>query len=506
MHQRPFPKVAFRWLLFLSAALLLSPAPGWGMDTFFVGPRAMGMAGANVASVNDTSAQYYNPAAFGFFGERSSDNKPLASDNNDLGRKRWGVDLNASGGYRLQGDFGQYLDDLSQIDYKVLANTNLASESDLVKLIDLVKDLNGLNQPGNAITADANAGLAVRVGHFAVGARGFAQASGQVVSLDETNLGLPVSGATLNTQIGTINVTGNDGQVLLFTAQQQADLTAAGLDSSTIQKLDYLARQEGVTSSDVQGVTSLLSIVASGGGGTLDQNTTTVRVEGFGLGEVPLSYGYPINEHWAVGGNIKLLVGRVYGTELLVFDNNSGDVIKNADNNYKQSVNFGLDLGVMGRYKYFNVGLVGRNLNAPSFDGPTVTTTLADGTTRTTTFADVTIDPQVTAGVAFIPFDTLTIESDCDLTQNATTLPGYDTQNLSFGVEWTPFHAVALRAGTYKNLLKSDIGWVYTAGLGVNLWAARLDVAGAFSTKKGQYDGNDVPEETRLSAQLSVDF
>ena len=294
-------------------------------------------------------------------------------------------------------------------------------------------------------------------------------------------------------------------------AEQQADLAAAGLDSASIQKLDYLARQQGVTASDTQGVTSLLSTVAgqtSGAltGGSLSQNTTTVLVRGFGLGEVPLSYGLPLGEHWAIGGNVKLMVGRVYGTELLVFDSDSGDVIKDADNNYKQSVNFGLDLGVMGRYKYFNVGLVGRNLNSPKFSGPTVTTTLFDGTTKTTTFSDVTLDPQVTAGVALIPFDTLTFESDCDLTQNSTTLPGYDTQNLSFGVEWNPFHAIALRAGTYKNLLKSDIGWVYTAGLGVNLWAARLDVAGAFSPKKGQYDNRDIPKEIRLSAQLSADF
>ncbi|QBG46401.1 hypothetical protein EGM51_02945 [Verrucomicrobia bacterium S94] len=41
----------------------------------FVGHRAQGMGGANAASVNDTSAQWHNPAAFGFF-NRDADEVP----------------------------------------------------------------------------------------------------------------------------------------------------------------------------------------------------------------------------------------------------------------------------------------------------------------------------------------------------------------------------------------------------------------------------------------------
>ncbi len=34
-----------------------------------LGPRALGMGGAHVAVVNDATAQYWNPGAFGFFDE-----------------------------------------------------------------------------------------------------------------------------------------------------------------------------------------------------------------------------------------------------------------------------------------------------------------------------------------------------------------------------------------------------------------------------------------------------
>lgn len=488
-------------LLTAGAALSLFALPGTeaaALDTYFAGPRAMGMAGANVASVNDTNAQYYNPAAFGFFGCRDSKGKRLACDNNNLGRKRWGVDLNVGAGYRLHDEFGRYLDDLSDIDHRQLSTAGINSESDLVELIRLVRNLDGLDDPGNAITADANAGLGIRVGNFGVGARVFFQAAAQVVDLDRNNLG--ISGSTdLDAQIRNIEISGIDAPSL-FTEAQIDQLRAAGLDDTSIQKLDHLARQEGVRAEDSQGFVDLFETIAlqtANPNGSLEDNTTTVLLRGFGVAEIPFTYGYAINDHWAIGANLKLMKGRVYGTEVLVFDNDSGDVLKQSDENYEESTAFGVDVGVMGRYRYVNFGLVGRNLNSPSFDGPSI---------NGRKFDDVKIKPQFAGGVAFIPFETLTFEVNYDLTKNETAFPGYRTRNLAFGAEWDAFRFLALRAGTYKNLLEDDIGWVYTAGLGLNLWAVRLDVAGAFSSEKEEFDGDKIPSETRVAAQLSVDF
>lgn len=491
---------------FAVSGLLASPAAA--LDTFMVGPRALGMAGANVASTSDTSAQYYNPAAFGFFGCRDGKGNKLACDNNNIGRKNWGMDLSATAGYNMHNDFGTYLDDLANIDHDLLSTAGINTENDLRSLINLVRNLDGLDQPGNAVTANLNAGLGVRFGNFAIGGRAYAQANGQVLDIDETNLGIS-GGGNLNTQIESIALTGTLDGIQLFSPTQVDQLLSAGLSAAAIERLDFLARSEGVTSTQIQGTTDLLAQLATQsltGGGALENNTTTVALRGFAVAEIPLSYGRALNDNWSVGANLKLMRGRVYGTEILVFDNDSGDVLAEAEEDFEESNNLGLDVGIMGRYPMVNFGIVGRNLNAPSFDGFTKQILVAGGGLRTLAVDSVTLDPQVTVGLAWIPIETLTLETNYDLTKNETVFPGYDTQNLAFGLEWDAGRVLALRAGAYKNLAEKDIDWVYTAGIGLNLWGARFDLAGAMSEQKTSFDGDDVPNEAQLSAQLSLDF
>jgi hypothetical protein len=477
------------------ACLLCSTATA--EDDFFVGPRALGMGGANTASTDDQTAQYYNPSAFGFFHERDQDGTRYHHDNNDIGRKTWGMGVDVSVGEEVQGHMAQYLDLLSGVDIQSLANNGIQNLSDLTEVVNLASGLGGLDNPGNGLTGTATAGYGLRIGHFGLGARAFFEASVRVNHLDLTNLGL--TSGNINNQIATTGATG-DGHIALFTPTEQTQLTNAGLSANSIQVLDYLGRQNGVTAATAQDFTNVLSQISSatnGGGGSLSQNQTTVLIRAFALGEIPVTYGHAFGSHFSVGANLKLMVGRVYDTSVLVFDNNAQDTIRQADKNYQQSLNWGVDVGAMARMRYLQAGITARNINGPRFKGPTV---------AGVTYADVRVDPQVTAGVAFMPFQTLVVESDCDLLRAHTTLDGFETQRLSGGLEWNALHFLALRAGVYKNIAEESQAVVYTAGVGLNLYAVRIDLAGASSLKKDTFNGKTYPQQANASLGLMVDF
>jgi len=123
--------------------------------------------------------------------------------------------------------------------------------------------------------------------------------------------------------------------------------------------------------------------------------------------------------------------GRVYNNRILVFSDNSDEIISETTERYNESTTFGLDLALLARLPKVNLGLIGRNLNSPKFDGFSYVPT---GSSETVLVSDVKVKPQVTAGVAYIPFTTLNMEANLDLTNNETTLPGYRTRNLSFGL------------------------------------------------------------------------
>ncbi len=481
-------------------------------ESFTVGPRALGMGGTGVAAVDDLPASYYNPAAFGFFAhqppaEEQSDKGPLSADNNALWRKDWGAGADVTFGARIHKDFADHVTTLKDFydsgAFDDLSANGVTNEQDALALVGIANALGNLSDPDNAMTVDATGGFSVRIKQFGLGVRTFAQVSGRLQSLDTTNLGLD-GGADLDTELAGITPSGwAPGYTpQLLTASQVSQLANApnSLDADTIGKLDALAVASGVSASQTQLMVDTLSGInagGTGGGGDLNANTSALRLYGVNIMEIPLSFGWAFNENISVGGNLKAMIGRVYGTDVLVFDDDVEDALKNADENYQQTVTWGIDLGVMVRMRMLNLGLTMRNLNTPTFDGPSVG--IID-------YPDYEIDPSATFGAAFIPLEWITLAADLDLTSNETVLSAYETQMLRFGAEFDLFRVLALRAGFSTNLAEDDIGEIIHAGVGLNLWAIRLDVAGAMSLETTTYDGDEVPREGRVGLQLAADF
>ena len=334
----------------------------------------------------------------------------------------------------------------------------------------------------------------MRIGHFGLGIRNFTQISGRLENLDLINLGLNSNATDLNAQLTGITAPGSGS---VFSAAQITQLQSGGLSFANATTLDHLAAQAGVTPEQTQLLVDALVATAVTGSGNLNSNTSALRMYGVSMIEVPLSFGWAFNENISVGGNLKAMIGRVYGTDVLVFGDEVAGALQRADENYQQTVTWGIDLAVMFRLPMLNLGLTTRNLNSPEFDGPTV------GLIK---YQDYKIDPSATLGAAFIPAEWFTLAVDVDLTSNSTVLSNYDSQMLRIGAEFNPIHFLALRGGYSYNIAESDIGGLVHAGVGIDFWLMRLDLAGAMSLKTTTYDGNTVPREARVGLQLAADF
>jgi hypothetical protein len=484
---------------------ILAAAPALrAQDSYIVGPRALAMGGANVAVTDDYTAQFYNPAAFGFFGDRDAAKERIGSDNNDIGRKYWGFGVDVAASEHIQGKMGTYLDDLSRAND--ISSAGIQNQQDLEDLVRIADSLEHVADSGNALSSDVTTGVGVRVGSFGLGARGYFQATGRVDSIDTTRIGFstPITDA----DIGNFG----DGTVVELNGAQVTQLTTAtggggaGLNNVSVETIDFTIRQQGLTqANDAASIQLLVNglVQTNTGANNFSNNQTVLTVKGFGLGEVPLTYGHSLGDHLSVGASLKLMIGRVYGTTVRVFDDDADQILENADENYKQSINVGVDIGVMARMPMLQAGLTLRNLNSPSFKGPTIVDATTGNTIR---FSDVRLDPQATLGVAFVPFTTLAIEVDCDLNPAETTFVDYQTQRLSAGIEWNAARIIALRAGVYKNLAETDVPVVFSGGIGLNLYVLRLDLAAAASPETDTFDGESYPKEARVAFALAVDF
>ena len=180
------------------------------------------------------------------------------------------------------------------------------------------------------------------------------------------------------------------------------------------------------------------------------------------------SYAYALFDKMvSFGITGKVIQGVAYSRGIDVQDTEDSFNISDELKNSKKTTRFGIDLGAMIHpVSWFQVGIVGKDLNKPSFKAP------GGGKFK--------LRPQVRGGVAIIPFSSTTITFDADLTKNKTLVSGLRSRVLSLGVEQGIFEVLFLRAGALKNVEDAKSRVTPTAGVGLHVGAFQFDVGGGY--------------------------
>jgi hypothetical protein len=188
--------------------------------------------------------------------------------------------------------------------------------------------------------------------------------------------------------------------------------------------------------------------------------------------QAAFSYAYAFaDKMFSIGVTAKIIQGAAYnGTQNL----SGGQDIKLSDSLGKAtlSTTYGIDVGAIYRpSSWLRFGVVAKDLNQPEFDSP-------DGT-------KIKLGPQVRGGMALNPYSSLTLSADVDVTSNKTLVPGVKSQVLSLGAEQTILtEFLSFRIGAFKNMQDAATPFTPTAGLGVRIFAFRLDLGGGYDFRE----------------------
>jgi len=226
-----------------------------------------------------------------------------------------------------------------------------------------------------------------------------------------------------------------------------------------------------------------ISDVATGGAFvstpvTVTQNGSTVNLTGamalpaFEARQVAFSYAYAFSDKmFSFGVTGKLIQGAAYsgnttltgGTDVSIRDNFGKPTLSTA---------FGIDVGAIYRpSSWLRFGVVAKDLNQPTFDTPGA--------------GELKLSPQVRGGLAINPYSSLTLTADVDVTSNKTLVPGIKSQVLSLGAEQTIFSEfLSFRLGGFKNMQDASTPFTPTAGLGLRIYAFRIDVGGGYDFRE----------------------
>ncbi|RDU63519.1 conjugal transfer protein TraF [Helicobacter sp. MIT 14-3879] len=170
------------------------------------------------------------------------------------------------------------------------------------------------------------------------------------------------------------------------------------------------------------------------------------------LSEIPISYGHTIPlaaGDLNIGGSIKYINALSFNNNQKI-DFNNIDINFDFNKNMKQTHIFGIDLGALYTIDWFSLGIVGKNLNAPTIK---------------TSIGKYKINPQFRAGISAEVWK-FTFLADIDLYPNDTLEFGSKNQMVGGGVIFDA-NFINLRFGAMKNIRNNPYGTIFTAGVNI---------------------------------------
>jgi hypothetical protein len=191
--------------------------------------------------------------------------------------------------------------------------------------------------------------------------------------------------------------------------------------------------------------------------------------------QVAFSYAYAFADRtFSLGATVKIIQGASYLGQINVTQANDYSNVKDALGDPTLSTTATLDVGAIYRpAPWIRFGIVGKDLSQPTFDTP-------NG-------GEVKLTPQVRGGIAINPTHSLTITFDGDITLNRTLVPGVKSQVLSLGAEQILLsNFLSLQVGVLKNVAEASQTFVPTAGVGLRIYALRVEIAGGYDFRESQ--------------------
>lgn len=492
-----------------------------------VGARSMGMGGAGVAIAYGTDAQYYNPA--------------LLATNNEHGSD---ISLNVNGEIETTEKVLTLIDKVRNMTDKYkdiidkIVNKDFANAKDMMSIMDTLSALQDLDLKNIGANINANVGLSAKLSKLSISIRSYGS-SGVTPIVDKKNIGLVSStgGIKIN-DFSTPTLEDNQRAAnIIKNALDKYDLTDSfanlfGISGKSSQDIaNAVVNMTSAASSSVQEIKEMAdkiatdlpnaeNIIKNMISGSYKDNESQILIDAGIFTEISVGYGYEILQGLQVGGNLKYIQGQMAQTGIMILKDGEtiGTAIDKALKDTKTSNQIGLDLGAFLDVSKFvgtdiilnpKFGITARNINNPYFERPDKP---SDSKYEKLQWNDdrYYLGNQIRAGIAINPIEKLTVACDLDLLKNKTFINDFDSQQLSFGLEYLLLntHAITLplRAGINKNVAASKSNLEYTVGTGIYTFGFTFELAAGISDKTTTLDGNKIPASLSCALNLGYAF